>query len=121
MAYRFVEGKRIHDWVCYCAICGSKTWATDTQVLGIYTGRGGLRVCPDCVDVTDYGLVPYKIPAEKPVPYSNYLLPAGIGPQVYPPFDYTNYNPVNTNPNELLTIDQNRARIDVDPQTINIR
>lgn len=75
MAYKFIEGFRLTDWVIYCAICGSKTWASDSFILDNYTGRGGLRVCPDCNDPIDYGLVPYKIPAEQPVPYVNYLLP----------------------------------------------
>lgn len=73
--YKFIEGYRRTDWTCNCAICGNKTWASDTQLLGEYTGRQGLRVCPDCVDPVDYGLVPYKIPAERSVPFVNYLIP----------------------------------------------
>ena len=35
--------------------------------LTTYTGKGGLLVCQDDADVIDYGLVPYKVPAETPI------------------------------------------------------
>ena len=72
--YIFVEGYRREDWVCYCAICGNKTWASDITKLANETGRGGLLVCPMCVDSIDYGLIPYYIEAEKAVPFINNLL-----------------------------------------------
>ena len=96
MPYKFVEGYRREDWVVYCAICGSKTWASDSQVLAPETGRGGLRVCPDDVDAIDYGLVPYRIPAEQSVPFTNYLIPPAT--QTTYPFDYENGNPLDTTP-----------------------
>ena len=78
MSYKFVEGYRPNDWTCYCAICGSKTWASDIQTMGEYTGREGLKCCPDCIDPIDYGLVPYRIPVEQSVPFVNYLLPTPV-------------------------------------------
>src|ERR1700733_2002114 len=101
MVYKFIEGYRLGDWTIYCMTCGSKTWASDSQVLSNETGRGGLRVCPDCVDVIDYGIVPYKIPAEQPIPYASYLLPTPIDP--FPSFPYETFNPLSTTPQQLLT------------------
>lgn len=121
MSYNFIDGKRIGDWVVYCHICGCKAWASDTQKLSNETGRGGLRVCPDCVDVIDYGIVPYKIPAEKSVPFVSYLLPTPTDP--FPSFDYQAFDPLTTTPQELVNgqpLPPGTITIDMDTHVINL-
>lgn len=91
------------DWVIYCDICGLKCWAQSSIELDKYTGRGGCRVCPDCADPIDYGLVPYKIRPEKPVPFvrgSGYT--ADNVPQTYPPFNTATMDPMSVRPADLL-------------------
>lgn len=61
---------KIGDWYVFCDICGQRYYASETTKLSTYTGRGGLIVCPKDVDKIDYGLVPYDIPVERPVPFS---------------------------------------------------
>lgn len=58
---------RLHDHIIMCDICGNPTWYSEAVKLTTYTGRGGCLVCPKDADPIDYGLVPYKIPAERPV------------------------------------------------------
>ncbi len=59
---------RLNDYIIYCQICGSPCWHSESIRLDDYTGRGGLIVCPRDRDAIDYGLVPYKVPAERSVP-----------------------------------------------------
>lgn len=56
------------DYPIDCDICGATCWFSQSTVLDKNTGKGGLRVCPDDKDATDYGLVPYKVRPERPVP-----------------------------------------------------
>ena len=58
------------DWYVYCDICGRRYLASETTKLSNYTGRGGLVVCQDDADQIDYGLVPYTIRAERPIPWT---------------------------------------------------
>lgn len=58
------------DWVVFCDICGQKCYASETTKLANYTGRGGLIVCKNDVDLVDYGLIPYRIPVEKNIPWT---------------------------------------------------
>jgi len=69
MADRFNPG-RVGDWVVFCDICGQKCYASEATKLSTYTGRGGLIVCPKDVDKIDYGLIPYKLPIERNVPWT---------------------------------------------------
>lgn len=69
MGDRFNPG-RLGDWVVFCDICGQKCYASEATRLSTYTGRGGLIVCPKDVDKIDYGLMPYRIPAEKNTPWT---------------------------------------------------
>lgn len=69
MSDRFSPG-RLGDWVVFCDICGQKCYASEATKLSTYTGRGGLIVCPKDVDKIDYGLIPYRIPTEKNVPWT---------------------------------------------------
>lgn len=69
MADRFSPG-RIGDWVVFCDICGQKCYASETSKLSSLTGRGGLIVCPNDVDRIDPGLIPYKAPTERNVPWT---------------------------------------------------
>lgn len=66
---RFNPG-RLGDWIVFCDICGNKCYASETTKLSTETGRGGLIVCKTDVDKIDYGLVPYQVQAEKPVPFT---------------------------------------------------
>lgn len=91
---------RMWDYTFACDICGAKCWASEGTVLDVYTGRGGAFVCPECNDPIDYGLVPYKIPAEKPVPisrdayYTGGTIPANLNTTV--PFDTAFLDPMST-------------------------
>lgn len=58
------------DWYVFCDICGQKCYASEATKLGTDTGRGGLIVCKYDVDSTDYGLVPYALPIEQPIPWA---------------------------------------------------
>jgi len=69
MADRFNPG-RVGDWVVFCDICGQKCYASEATKLSTYTGRGGLIVCSKDVDKIDYGLIPYKLPIERNVPWT---------------------------------------------------
>jgi hypothetical protein len=60
---------RLGDWYIYCDICGQKCLASKSSKLSTYTGRGGLVVCQHDRDDIDPGLIPYRIPVEKNVPY----------------------------------------------------
>ena len=60
----------MRDWYIYCDICGQRWLASETTELTLYTGRGGLIVCPNDVDKIDYGLVPYKPRTEENVPWT---------------------------------------------------
>lgn len=62
--------ERLGDWYIYCDICGRKCLASKATKLPTYTGRGGLIVCPQDVDSIDPGVVPYKIPVEKNIPWT---------------------------------------------------
>ncbi len=69
MSDRFSPARR-GDWIIFCGICGQKCYASETTQLSNYTGRGGLIVCSKDVDKIDYGLVPYRIPSEKSIPWA---------------------------------------------------
>jgi hypothetical protein len=69
MSDRFNPG-RLGDWVVFCDICGQKCYASETTKLSTYTGQGNAIVCKYDVDAIDYGLVPFIIPVEKPVPWT---------------------------------------------------
>ncbi len=69
MSDRFNKYK-LGDWVVFCDICGGKCYASETVKLSTYTGRGGLIVCKSDADAIDPGLIPYTIPAERPVPWT---------------------------------------------------
>lgn len=69
MADRFNPG-RLGDWVVFCDICGQKCYASEASRLDANTGRGGLIVCPKDIDKIDFGLIPYKVPVERPIPWT---------------------------------------------------
>lgn len=71
MTDRFRPG-RISDWVVFCDICGQKCYASEAKKLSQETGRGGLIVCPNDADYIDFGLIPYKPPTERPIPFARY-------------------------------------------------
>ena len=57
------------NWLTFCDICGQRCYASNASKLPTYTGRGGLIVCNHDVDAIDPGLIPYRIPIEKNVPW----------------------------------------------------
>lgn len=69
---RYPESK-LGDYVIYDQITGFKIWASEATKLDVYTGKGGLYthnlVSAKALNI-DYGLIPYKIPAETPIPFS---------------------------------------------------
>lgn len=69
MSDRFNKARR-GEWVAFCDICGQKCYSSEMTKLSNYTGRGGLIVCKNDVDKIDYGLVPYKVPSEQPIPWA---------------------------------------------------
>jgi len=59
-----------NDWYVFCDICGNRCLASTTTRLNNNTGRDGLIVCQDDIDLTDYGVVPYTPRAERPVAFT---------------------------------------------------
>ena len=96
---RLTPARHNGDYYFSCMICGDRCWASTARKLSTYTGRGGLIVCPECDDPIDYGLVPYTIPAEKPVPFAFDNTQAGAPysaiPTKYGTFDADIYDPFN--------------------------
>lgn len=91
--------KHLTDHLVHCDICGTICWYSETRTLDTYTGQGGAIVCKRHKDPIDYGLVPYKIRAEKPVKETRVLSNmddnANItGTTVY---DLDNNNPLSEN------------------------
>lgn len=97
---------RLGDWLVGCMMCGNRCWASESKVLSTYTGRGGLRVCPECLDPVDYGLVPYKIRAERSVPFSsdttNTADPSSITTTYPVGFESSGLDPMSTTPQQWL-------------------
>lgn len=93
--------KKVGDWTFSCSVCGMKGWGSEAVRLGVYTGHGGAVCHPECVYEVDYGLVPYKIPSEAPVPFSQDAFhtndPSQIGVQVAP-FDFSTQDPCGPGP-----------------------
>lgn len=110
--FKFTKN-RIGDFITYCDTCGCMCWASETIQLHTYSGEGNIRVCLDDYDKIDYGLVPYKIPAEKPVPFARDTVyvsnPQNI-PQTYSPFNAALLDPMSYSPqaaqNYFATWDQ---------------
>lgn len=77
---------RLYDWMVYDQITGFKVWHSEVVKLDKYTGKGGLlthySVANKALNI-DYGLVPYKIPAELPIKEatSNHQ----VNPDIYSP------------------------------------
>jgi len=68
----YTDRVKIGDYKVQCHICGMTCWYSDASFLDVSTGRGGLLVCPVDKDKIVYGLIPYKLSPEKPIPYANY-------------------------------------------------
>jgi len=64
----YKDQARVGDYIIYCQQCAMPCWASVSQTLSKDTGKGGLIVCPTCVDAVDPGLIPYKIGPEKSLP-----------------------------------------------------
>ncbi len=95
---RYRPGK-LGDFVIYCDICGCPCLYSESTKLDSYTGRGGLLVCPTHADPIDYGLVPYKIQAEKPIPETrtnHYQANPSAVPTIVPAFDTGTEDPMST-------------------------
>lgn len=84
--------KRLKDYPITCDICSKVCWFSESSKLDVYTGRGGLRVCPSDKDKIHYGFKPYKIRAESPVVdtrTNSYFDNTNISGTE--PFDYSTY------------------------------
>lgn len=93
------------DYYQFCDICGAQYWHSQMVQQDVYTGRGGTWACPNCADPIDYGLVPYKVPSERPIPISRDTIYSGNQTAVnnqtfYLPFDYEEFDPMSTSPAE---------------------
>lgn len=79
------------DWIIYCDLCAAPCWYSESTLLDVYTGRGGLLVCPRDADPIDYGLVPYTIPPEQGVTTTRINNFSNTTTSGFPaPFDYAN-------------------------------
>lgn len=99
--------RKLGDYVIPCDICGMNCWASQAMVLPPETGRGGLIVCPTDRDAIDYGLIPYVVEPEKPVPISrsnNYTSNPEDVPNDRNPLDISIWNPMNTTGTQAQTI-----------------
>lgn len=104
--FKFTKN-RIGDFITYCDQCGCMCWASETVPLDTYSGKGNIRVCFDDYDGIDYGLVPYKIPAEKPVPFARdtvYVSNPQAIPETFKPFNAALFDPMSTSPSQASSI-----------------
>lgn len=65
MSIKYFSGNKGH--YIFCDICGQACYDWEVTRLSSATGRPGLLVCPNDVDGTDYGLIPYSLPTDKSV------------------------------------------------------
>lgn len=91
----YTDRKKLGDYPYCCQICSAKAWYSETTKLAPDTGKGGLRVCPDCVSITDYGIVPYTIRPEKSVTDVNNPLTSTYNAR--PPIDTNTFDPLSGN------------------------
>lgn len=88
---RYKTKKKVGDYIGVCDTCNMEFWASKGTVLDKDTGKGGAWVCPNCVDITDYGLIPYQVLPEESVP-----LARNLNAQFFPPaVDVTEINPMS--------------------------
>lgn len=109
MTYR--EG----DWFTYCDICGQKYYASETTKLSTYTGRGSLIVCHHDADTIDPGLLPFRPPIEKSLPWVriNHTDTTDGSPLVDPETMTLIYYLAASQDNAILTTSQDDAWINV--------
>lgn len=74
------------DWFVYCDICGQRQYASSTNKLSTYTGRGGLIVCRHDQDRIDEGLKPSIPRKEQSVPWVRIIHTSTL--DASPIFDY---------------------------------
>lgn len=105
---KFTTG-RLSDYLIDCDICGAPCWHSESFKLDTYTGRGGCIVCHRCNDDIDYGLVPFVVPPERPVPVTrsnnfndNVNIPTLYGPVT----DYQAQDPLIITPQNPISIDR---------------
>lgn len=65
MSNKYFSGRNGH--YIFCDICGQACYTWETTKLQSNTGKPGLLVCPNDIDMPDYGLVPYTLPNEQTV------------------------------------------------------
>lgn len=96
--HNFKNTKKVGDWVVYCHICGLPCWGSEATKLGKYTGAEGAIVCPNDRDSVNYGLIGYKVPAEKSVPFVADSINSGTDPgEEIAPFDFSTSYPTESN------------------------
>lgn len=106
------KGKvKLGDRPFWCDLCGNIEWTSKATKLKNDTGHGGAIVCRNCIDTTDWSLVPYKPRPEKPVPwvridtaYTKDTSTYTQEDQLYPPFNYDyDYLPGQLTPDQYAT------------------
>lgn len=90
---------RLHDHPINCDLCGTSCWYSETRTLTKETGEAGAIVCRRHKDPIDYGLVPYKIPAEKGVKETRVLSNFNDNTNIdgVTPFNLDTQNPLSSN------------------------
>lgn len=90
---------RLKDWIIDCDTCGAPCWFSESKLLDIDTGFGGARVCNTHSYPTDYGLVPWIVPAEQTVTETRYLANFNDNENIEgtPPFDLSTDDPLSSN------------------------
>lgn len=112
---------RLNDYIIDCDVCGAPCWYSETTKLKPDTGRGGCLVCSRDKDPIDYGLVPFKIRAEKPVKetrintfnQNSNIVSTRV-------FDLSTFNPLAADNPNLSTQSLNWEEIDTNWEDIDI-
>lgn len=73
-------------------------WASEATILPEYTANDNKWVCPNCVDIVDYGLIPYTIPPETPIPRAS--SDQVVLTTLVPPLDFRYFDPLSGSPQE---------------------
>lgn len=95
---------KLDDYVIYCHICGRPCKWSEATTLDVYTGRGGLIVCPQDLDAIDYGTVPYNV-SEKEIVKETRINHFATNPQdvttLRNPIDIELFDPMNYDVNSI--------------------
>ncbi len=116
---RYRDQVRIGDYQVYCTVCGAVCWYSESFILGPYTGHEGQLVCPDHNYQPQYGLQPYVIEPEEPVPFAQPNQIVYTQNSVIP--NFITFDPLSgglPSDSEFATIDQDLQIVDQDTYII---